>query len=113
METKITMDNRVFAEDSVEDTARKIFYYFELNQSCSVVGWVYSAGRTHKKGDLVLENIKRLDEIENCTGDGKGNSRRKRVIPPNTIGGFVAHKIFRYSRVMVDNEPKINIWRIQ
>ena len=113
METKTNMENRVYADDSVQDTAEKIYRQFEVLQSVSIVGWIYSGGRTYKKGELVIQEIERLDSMENCVSDGKGKWRRKRVIPPNTIGGYVAHKMFRFQKVMIDNEPKITIWRIQ
>lgn len=82
---------------------------FILNQSCSVTGYFeITGGRLCAKGERVLEILEGLDLRRNCD---KG--RRKRVKLPNTVGGFVAQKIWKWKMKIVDQEPRYTIWRIQ
>lgn len=109
-------ENRILAEDSIYEMARKIFNNFTIHQSCTIIGWIQDEKnkRAIPKGDLVIQELIEMDKKENCqTRPGDGRIRRKRVMLPDTIGGYVAQKIFQYKRNIVDSEPRISIWRIQ
>lgn len=95
-----------------------IYTKFELNQSCKVVGYVedHASKRLDEKGQLVLNSIKAMDDHEHVVfSSTDGRPRRKRKKLPNTIGDFVASKIFKWERVINEDEggAKFTIWRIQ
>lgn len=105
---------RIFDTDDYAETARKIFYKFELNQSCTILGWVDD--EVQPKGELVLDEIKRLDKAENFVGRASGGKMiRKRKIEPDSIGDYVAGKIFKWKKVVITDtsELKYTIWRKQ
>ncbi len=113
-------DIRIYDTDDHEEIAKKIFEDFDVLQSCKVVGF-YEGMNTDTgrrfivpKGDLVLDHIKLLDSQINIY-DSKTDKRGRRIHRklPNTIGGYVAHKIFKYDVKMTDREPVFTIWRIQ
>ena len=95
--------------DNYEDIAYTIFHDFDINQSCSITGWVTMDNKVFPLGELVIEHLRKLDNIENTT-DGRS---RKRKVLPDSIGGFVAQKIFRFKKVKDDNHFKYTIWRVQ
>jgi len=43
----------------------------------------------------------------------RGGARRKRTRLENSIGGFVAHKIFQYKPRDLTDDPKASFWRAQ
>lgn len=110
---------RVYAEDTPLEMAEKIYHGFEVNNSCSILGYVLVGDDTNDfnpvpKGKVVCDELRQLDRIDNYE---RGN-RRKRLILPNTIGGYVAQKIFKYHHEMITMEDgkenvKYTIWRIQ
>ena len=103
---------RVFHEDSVKETARKIYHEFEVNQSCTVIGLEFDGEKVICKGEEVCKELRRLDTLENVRPMGKKMTRRRKSLP-NSIGGYVAHKIFRYDKVTVDSDIRYTIWRVQ
>jgi hypothetical protein len=102
------MEARVLLTDDVTAIADKIFELFEINQSCKVEGTVIMKGRLVEKGRAVLDRLQLLDEITNTY-----NGKRKRTRPENSVGGYEAHKIFKYQRRIVDDEIRYTIWRHQ
>lgn len=96
------------------EIAREIFYEFEINQSCTIGGFVTNPGNEEVKirGEVVLECLRQLDVIENFGIEGK-KTRRKRVQLKDTIGGFVAQRIFKYKNEKRGDEIIYKIWRIQ
>lgn len=116
----------VLESDNYEITAKKIYYEFELNQSCTVIGWMSDdpeieggeglyqrVQKVVAKADEVLKELERIDNLENVRPCGAKKMTRKRKKLPNTIGGYVAHKIFKYNRVLSDGHVRVTIWRIQ
>lgn len=101
-------------EDSIQDIARKIFNDFELNQSCTVRGFIEQDDELIPKGLMVVKELERLDVAKNWyTAPGESRKRRKRLKLANTIGGFVAQKIFRYEQKIVNKDMRYSFWRIQ
>lgn len=95
--------------------ALAIFHEFDNLQSCTITGFVQlDNGRLERKGDTVLRELEMLDSKHNYQPEKiDKRPRRKRYKPPNTIGGYVAQKIWKYRHEVVGNEPKTHIWRIQ
>ncbi len=115
-----TMSNeiRVFDTDSIETTAKKIYEDFVVGQSCTVKGLELKEGAIIGgksmicKGEEVIKELERLDRLENVYPVGKKMSRKRKKLP-NTVGGFVAHKIFGWKAVTIDSDIRYQIWRIQ
>jgi len=93
----------IYEEDSWQECARKIFYHFKVGQTVSFEGTGEDC-----KGIWVIDELKRLDEVTNKYVKG-GKLVRKLQQIPGSIGGYIAHKIFKY-RV---GDKKVHIWRIQ
>jgi hypothetical protein len=105
-------DVRITADDTCEDIARKIFYKFDTGQSCMVKGFVTDREELIPKGDIVLDILRKIDSKENMWKEGN-RKRRKRKVLSDSIGGYVAQKIFRFKKETVDREYKVTIWRVQ
>ena len=86
-----------------------IFYDFEVNQSITVKGFDNEV----PVGQKICEELERLDLKENYFIPPDGRPRRKRYKPDNTIGGFVAQKMFKWKREIRDKKMVYTIWRIQ
>lgn len=105
---------RIYENDTIHDTAMKIYNGFEVNQSCTL---------PYAKAVEVLNIVHQLYWSDFGAGDyGKAtvrehgkrvseSAKRKLEYLPDSIGGPVAHKIFRY--VIVGEREKIVIWRFQ
>ena len=113
----INDESRVYETDNYIDTANKIFNHFEINQSCNVIGWTYITvlDEYKAKGELVLKELEDMDRKQNFDKSRSDRRvRRRRVKLPNSIGDYVAQKIFRWK---IDkssiNKPKYAIWRVQ
>lgn len=106
---------KIYTTDTPLEIARKIYYQFEVHNSCKVTGLVKVEGSDDPvaKGRIVAELIREFDRIENTTKAKDGRIRRRRKILDNTIGGYVADKIFRYSEFAGVDEVKWTFWRIQ
>lgn len=99
---------RLTSDDSCSQIAHKIFYFFEVNQNCAVAGMALVDAEPRPRGLVVCDMLRELDSLENTE-----NGRRKRRIPENSIGGFVAQKIFKYKEETVGGIMRYTIWRIQ
>lgn len=107
------MENRVLESDNYMIMAEKIYTVFEVLQSCTISGWVVGEEDLWEKGQMVCDELRKLDMRDNVKTPKEGRPSRRRKIIPDSIGGYLAHKIFKYKRVVVDNKPKWTIWRIQ
>ena len=96
------------------EIAKEIFYTFEVNQSVTISGFIEDEHdmTVITKGEQVLKCLKDLDTAENYGYEGR-KMRRKRVMLENTIGGFVAQKIFKYKNEKRGNNIAYIIWRLQ
>lgn len=103
---------RLYETDDYLTMAQKIYDTFDVNHSCTIKGLVVDRDtqEVFPKGELVLEQINKLDIAENYDKRGK---RRKRVKPKDSIGDFVAGKIFKYEKRIKDKKIIYLIWRIQ
>ena len=102
----------IYQDEEPKKIAKKIFEDFELNQSCTIKGFVDNDGDLEAKGKLVCDEIRRLDKQLNIKPYGTG-MRRRRVVPENTIGDWIAHKTFKYQKTVLDSVIRYMIWRIQ
>lgn len=109
-------DKMVFDTDDVNETARKIFEYFDVNQSCKVVGFeTIQGGALVKKGGLVINRLQLLwnKHYGMLKPSGRSNGMKKKFRKkPNEIGGYDATKKFKFKWSEV-TEYKVTIWRIQ
>lgn len=101
--------------DSVTVMADKIFNHFLVTQSCTIRGFEKDLDdNVELKGEKVLEMLREMDRKQNYiwTNQKKGISRRRRFIPADSIGGYLAHKIFKFRYESV-GQHCVTIWRIQ
>src|SRR5574337_186005 len=103
--------NRIYESDTFAEAAYKIYNFFEVNQSCTVRGFVVDEEKEEvtPKGKKILEMLEYHDTQDNI--DTKGRRKRKKL--PNSIGGYVASKIFRYEERILDKKIIYLIWRVQ
>ena len=91
-----------------------IFERFTVMQSCKVTGFEYDVnGRLKAKGELVCDKLWALDVYANTKVNGDRKEKRIKRKPPNSIGGYLADKIFRYKIDILKEDVKYTIWRIQ
>jgi hypothetical protein len=104
----------IYKDDDYLDMALKIYESFSVNQSVNIVGLVQDLEKdvVEEKGKMVLDLLNRYDKQDNIKSAGP-RMCRKYVYLENAVGGPLAHKIFKWRRVVVDNKPKYTIWRIQ
>lgn len=105
---------KIFETDNYIEIAMKIFDDFDINQSCCIRGFVLDGEELIPKGNLVLENLRLIDEREN-TSKRTHDGRRRRIhkMPKDTIGGYLAHKIFKHKTETREDGIVVSIWRIQ
>ena len=115
---------KVYEDDSVEETARKIFEDFTVLQSCTITGYCMlneNKGVTKdknlcvdvaEKGELVWQRLRKLDEGKYARLYGKKLVRIRTKIP-NSIGDFVSQPIFSHHRRKDEEIVKWAIWRRQ
>lgn len=101
-------------EDDYLDIAIKIYNHFEVFQSCAVTGFVHDPDlmQSYEKGKLVYDQLVKLDQMDNTKFFGD-KLIRKHKRPADCIGGYTAHKQFRFKRVKLENDFKWTFWRIQ
>lgn len=105
--------------DDVAVMAHKIYNDFKVGQSCTIKGFVFYPGDYTEetpipKGLAVKEQLDFLDREENVyVPPNDLRPRRRRVKPPNTIGDFVAQKMFRWEESTRDGVIVYMIWRMQ
>jgi hypothetical protein len=102
------------------EAAMKIWKFMEIGECVEICGFSKrfesssvrgSKYTSRENGKLVLSELERL-YLWNHSLHGKGKVV-KTVRPPWSVGGTLAHKIFRYKRLATDEEIKWYIWRIQ
>lgn len=102
--------------DPPRTTAYNIYNQLEVNASIDVYGWAINeiSQLLSPLGDLVLEELRYWDDVANIAYFGKTKKKmRKYKYEPKAIGGPLAHKIFKFNKVVLDNVPRVTIWRIQ
>lgn len=108
------MHIRIYDTDTIMDIARKVYFEFDINASCSISGFAIKEDEEKliPKGELVVAAILGLYETENIR-----ISAGKRVkiwnYKKSSIGGPIAHKIFTWELRIVEKEPRYTIWRVQ
>lgn len=102
-------EKRILLTDGYEETAFKIYNNFVVNQNCTIRGMCLVDGDPIPKGEMV---IRKLDEYDKRDNIGSGN-RRKRVKPENSIGDYIAQKMFTWEMRIQDKKPVYMIWRRQ
>lgn len=114
IESELENPDRIMDGDTYLTIAFKVFNHFEIGQSCTIRG-VTNLGGTHVEATskLVLKEISDMDIRENIHLARDGRSRRKRKAVPNSIGDYLAHKIFKYEEKIMEGVPVATIWRIQ
>lgn len=105
---------KIYDTDSPHEIARKIFYDIDVMASVSIYGFYMNEAsqKLVPKGEIILEQLKQLDEEENLSFR-KDRTVRKYRFRPDSIGGPIAHKIFTWEKRVVDDEPRYTIWRYQ
>lgn len=111
---------RIYKTDTPIIMARKIYNHFTIGQSCTIEGFTENIWPTEPIGEVVWKFIRELDYDENYVIEpGRAPRRKYREAGGDSIGGRVAHKIFRKKREM-RKSPDSNviqlvthIWRFQ
>ncbi len=102
---------RIYNTDTVYVMANTIFNEFEIGQSCAIRGFVQMGIEDLElKGKIVCDELRRLDAAQNVIITGSKKNMRKRKFYADSIGGYIAHKIFRFKLTDTD---KYTIWRVQ
>lgn len=106
----MSMVIRIYDSDTIEEIVFKIYYDFDVMASCKISGFVMHEGlkKLIPKGELVIEELRKLDLQENIS-EGK----RKYKYKKDSVGGPIAHKIFVWEKRVVDQEVRYTIWRYQ
>lgn len=108
------MNQKIGKDDYYVDIATRIYEHFDVLQSCSIYGHEFDdCDVLHDKGELVIREITKMDRRDNTVPVTGEKRKRIKHRPKNSIGGWVAHKIFKYQKVVDDGVPKWNIWRYQ
>lgn len=106
----LRMPIKIYTTDSVREAAEKIYNSFEPGDMVQIFGWVEKERKLIAKGDAVLEVLRWLYERDNYGHQGRAREYKYRK---DSIGGAIAHKIWTWEKRIVDQEPRIMIWRIQ
>ncbi len=106
---------KIYDTETVAEIAKKIYYKFDVMASCTIYGFVKEENRDAllPKGEAVLMELRRLDDLENMQYSSNGKRQRKNKYKPNSIGGPIAQRIFTWDKKVVDSEPRYTIWRYQ
>lgn len=80
--------------------------------SCTIYGFVNNDGKIKPKGEMVVDYLETLDEMENIKYKGSVRMRDYKY-RKDSVGGPIAHKIFTWEKRIVDNEVRYTIWRYQ
>lgn len=97
-------------EMDAEEMAYTIFYGMEVMASCKILGIEQDNGRWKPKGEIVCDLLWKYDRIHNVKNNSESRIKRK---PSNSIGGYLADKIFRFKIDVLETDVKYTIWRIQ
>lgn len=105
------MFTRIYAEDQYWEVAQKIYDDLEVNQSCVITGFItLDDEEVYTKGELVIKELTKLYYDNAMYNNGGGRMRMKQRRIPGSIGGYVAHKIWRFQ---ITDKTKYTIWRVQ
>lgn len=102
---------RIDDMDTARDMAEKIYNNFKVGDFYVVKGWVIKGETLVDKGENVITWIQYFYEQEHYKPSG-----RERIFKyeyKKTIGGPLAHPIFKWERTIRDKEPHYQIWRAQ
>lgn len=105
---------RILQDETVRQMAEKIFFLFDVGQSCSILGMAENVTerRVMLKGQMVWKEMLDLDKRLNWeTQAGERIRRKRKPMPRNSMGGPWAGKIFKYKEDL--EQTKFSIWRIQ
>ena len=106
--------NKITQDMTSGDIAEIIFNKFTVMQSCKITGFeMDERSRVKAKGELVCDKLWALDQFHNVKVQGAKKENRIKRRPPNSIGGYLADKIFRWKIQMLKDDVKYTIWRIQ
>lgn len=101
----------ILPTDDYEYIAKKIWEEMKLNQSVTIDTWCPEQPGV-PNGKLVLDELRKLDRIENFVAQPKG-MRRKRKFKKNHIGDSIGQKAFTWAESMRGEKVVYQIWRIQ
>jgi len=104
---------RIYDTDTLHEMASKIYDKFEVMQSFSISGFVNTGEKLEPKGKIVLDYIDRLYKTDNVMITSDGKEKKKYKFEKDSVGGPIAHKIFKWNVRVVDKEPRYTIWRLQ
>lgn len=104
---------KIYDTDTVWEIAKKIWEDFDVLASCTVYGFVEVEKSLVPKGQLVVSELRKMDELENVKKNAVGSKVRQWKYKKDSIGGPIAHKIFTWEKRIVDDEPRFTIWRVQ
>ena len=109
------MSITIYSTDTFEQIAKKVWDNLRVNESIDIHGWAMNevSQLLSPLGDLVLEYMRYLDEVDNISYGKSGKRQRKLKYEKGGIGGPLAQKIFKWQKVTIDNNPRVTIWRIQ
>jgi len=101
------------SDDTLREMADKIYNKFIVGQSCTISGFgedLNGGGRREvvPRGEIII----RLLEVKYRAEFYDGNKRRLKYAK-NSVGGPIAHKIFKYEKHIRESIPVITIWRMQ
>lgn len=103
---------KIYDIDSPLQIASKVWEHLEIGQSVSVLGFCTMSNEILPKGEVVLSELRRLDELENVYTSGARKTRKVKF-KKDSVGGPLAQKIFVWDKRIVDKEPRYTIWRFQ
>ncbi len=109
----LNIDVKIEKKDTPLKIATIIYNHFEIFQSCTIIGYIMWKDEPALKGDIVLEFLKEIDAKQRLNNAGGLTLRRKRTVLPNTIGGYVAYRLFKFKHEEIEGKPAVTIWRIQ
>lgn len=105
---------RIYDTDTLHEMASKIYEKFEVMQSFCISGFVISDNdKLIAKGKIILDYIERRYKEENVSISSDGKEKKKYKFEKDSIGGPIAHKIFKWNIRVIDKEPRYTIWRLQ
>ena len=106
---------KIYDTDTVADIATKIFEKFDVHNSVTIFGFLLDESTEHlaPKGELVWNELEKMDFNLNCRMSQDAKKLRNYKWAKDSIGGPIAHKIFRKDVKIIDNQPRWTIWRTQ
>lgn len=108
------MSITILDTDDFRVIAKKVWDRLAVGSSLDIHGWAMNeiSQQLSPLGLLVVEQMKYLDEVDNIKYRGERRVRQYKFME-DSVGGPLAQKIFRWQKVVLNNNPRIRIWRIQ